>query len=133
MPIQFLVNSQDADDKQMARSLVSREREIKSYMFELESHQRVIDANAELAWGENDVKYKGKGRDAIIAMALHDGLGEEDIQRLLKLQVVANHKHQVQAVKSELARAEGFYGEILERLPAGKRRDAALQAVLLEE
>jgi hypothetical protein len=132
MPIQFLVNNQAEEDKKIARALIARENEIRSYMYEQESHERVISENQGLEYPEHLLKYKGMGRDAIITAALAEGLSEEDVQLALKLVAGDMHRHQLQAVKAELAKSETYYNDLLVRLPEGERRDNAMAAVLPE-
>lgn len=124
----FLTISQADTDKAIAQGIKNREQELMVYDAELDMHTKSAEALSHLSWTPELLKYRGIGRDQMIAMALQDGLSSEQIQAISELNTLDSHLHAIQAVKTELAKVERAYSDLLERLPE-ERRAAAFAAI----
>lgn len=129
----FLIVTQDDIDERIAESLRSRELELASYDYEQRHHEEAIEALGDLVWPEALKIYKGLPRDPMIIRAMEDGISAADIQTLVDLTALDNHKVQLQAVKTELAKSERHLQTTLTALPAGSRRNAAIAKVLAKQ
>lgn len=133
MPVEFITLTQDDLDKKIAEGINSRETELNSYYYELQSHQNAIDALGDIAWDDTTMKYRGLDRDVFVAMAIADGCDSTKIQAISDLLALDYHKHNLEVVKIEIAKSERHYNNLLAALPAGDRRDNAIAAVMTTE
>lgn len=129
----FLIVTQSEVDKRIAENIKSRELELSSYDFERENHEIAIQNLGHLEWDESTEKYKGLGRDAMIVRAMEDGLDSDAIQKISDLNSLELHRLNLEAVKSEIAKSERHYDNLIESLPEGERRDKAFASIQNEQ
>ena len=125
----FLAVSPDDINKKLAESIKSREMEIASYDFEQAHHETCIAEFGSIAWDGSTEKYKTLDRDAMIARAIADGLNSPLIKKISDLHALEYHKRNLEAVKIELAKSERSYQSLLNSLPEGEIRNAALESL----
>ena len=123
---QFVSITQEEIDAKFAESLKAREMELLSYDFEKEAHEQVIQSLGDISWTPENEQYRGMARDKMIEKAMKNGLTEEQIAHIANLLLLDQHKHNLMAVKVETAKSERHYDNVLQKLPAGSRREAAL-------
>ena len=124
----FLLVGQDDVDLRLAKNIHSRELELASYDFEVANHEAAIAALGNLQWTKELLRYRNMARDVMIARAISDGLDSATIQLISDLNALDQHRHNLEAVKSEIAKSERHYGKLLESLPEGQRRESAFVA-----
>lgn len=133
MPRQFITVTEDEYNDKLAENLRSRELELLSYDFEKENHEKAILALGNISWTPELEQYKGLPRDAMIVRALANGLSEVDIKTISDLNAKDKHMAEIHAVGVEVAKSERHYDAILEALPQGAKRTAALTRVKAKE
>lgn len=133
MPRQFITITEDEYNDKLAENLRSRELELLSYDFEKENHEKAILALGDISWTPELEQYKGLPRDAMIVRALANGLSEVDIKTISDLNAKDKHTAEIHAVGVEVAKSERHYEAILQALPVGAKREAALTRVKAKE
>lgn len=133
MARKFLTITQAEVDAKLAESLKARELELASYDFEHAGHEKAIADLGDIDWSAGNQEYRGLERDQMITRAIRNGLQTSDISKISDLLALDFHRMNLEAVKTEITKSERHYDSILEQLPEGERRDAALAALKAEE
>lgn len=124
---EFLTRSQDHDDDLIMESIAAREQELASYDANVDVYASQIDVLTKDASFPNEmpaemINLKGKTNEQIKAAGVsdEDALKASQINHLKRVETL-HFTEQAERRKSELA-----YQSLLEMLPEGPRRDAAL-------
>jgi len=126
MALQYLTNTAPSTPLSIARDIMYKEMEYAQYDNERSIYQGVLDSESIQAlpeeWPDELVQYKNMSRDEICSKIAD--AGTLDLVGLLQYRDKA--RGHVAACIFECNRIETIHGHLLEQLPAGPERDAAL-------
>lgn len=127
MAREFLTRDADADDDHIMESIAAREQELASYdanvdIYATQAATLKADDSFPNKMPAELAALKGKTNEQIKAMGVtdDDALKASQVNHLARVEML-HFTEQAERRKSELA-----YQALLEKLPAGARRDAAL-------
>lgn len=127
MAREFITRDQDADDDLIMESIAAREQELGSYdanvtIYEQQATTLKADESFPNKMPDELASLKGKTNEQIKAMGVSDAdaLKASQVNHLARVEML-HFTEQAERRKSELA-----YQALLDMLPAGPRRDAAL-------
>lgn len=121
---QYLALSDDERDDMVADAILARELEYASYALNVQNYTDLLASMSALPaqWPPRIAAWKGKSRDEIAA-GIDDPTDEA-------LALALAHRDRIKLLlkteRHERDKVETYHGQLLVRLPAGARRDAAL-------
>lgn len=127
----FLTRTQNDQDDEIAAAIISREAELANYDLNQESlaSQLLSYSDLEQNWPEHLLPLKNKAGEQQAASDFSD----DDI----KLAARYSHRDRLWILEltnhMECQKSENTYNSLLEQLPAGTRRDAAIARVIAKQ
>jgi hypothetical protein len=130
MAREFLLYTQSETNEKLAQGILNCEQELAHYDHAVATHESAIAELGDISWDETTEKYRGMGRDQMVAIAEQDGLTQEQMLYVAKLLELDYRKLNLNACIVEIGKVENNYKYFLSALPAGSARDTAFAAVI---